>query len=52
MNNMELFFMHDYPRPGEKWKHFKGHIYEIICIAGDTERDGLEMAFHEGGGCK
>ena len=32
---MELFFfMHDYPRPGEKWKHFKGHVYEIICLAG------------------
>ena len=47
MNNMELFFMHDYPRPGEKWKHFKGHIYEIICIAGDTERDGLDVVYQD-----
>lgn len=35
---MKLVYEHDYPKPGEKWKHFKGHVYEIICIAGDTER--------------
>lgn len=45
---MELFFfMHDYPRPGEKWKHFKGHVYEIICIAGDTEREELDVVYRD-----
>lgn len=26
------------PKAGEKWQHFKGHVYKIICIAEDTER--------------
>lgn len=47
MNNMKLVYEHDYPKPGEKWKHFKGHVYEIICIAGDTERDGLDVVYQD-----
>lgn len=39
MNNME-HYKRTMPEAGEKWKHFKGHVYKIICIAGDTERDG------------
>lgn len=35
---MKLVYERDYPKPGEKWKHFKGHVYKIICIAEDTER--------------
>ena len=39
---MQMNDMNKYKRPmpeaGEKWKHFKGHVYKIICIAEDTER--------------
>lgn len=42
---MKLVYERDYPKPGEKWKHFKGHVYEIICIAGDTEREGLDVVY-------
>ena len=25
------------PAPGEVWRHFKGNLYKIICIAQNTE---------------
>ena len=25
------------PNPGEIWRHFKGNLYKIICIAQNTE---------------
>lgn len=37
----------NYPKPGEKWKHFKGHVYEIICLAADTERDGQVVVYQD-----
>lgn len=44
---MKLVYERDYPKPGEKWKHFKGHVYEIICIAGDMEREGLDVVYRD-----
>lgn len=35
---MEHFYKRPLPEPGEKWKHFKGHVYKIICIAGDADK--------------
>jgi len=26
-----------YPLPGEKWKHYKGGVYEVITLANHTE---------------
>lgn len=26
-----------YPKPGEKWRHFKGGMYEIVCTVQHTE---------------
>lgn len=42
---MKLVYERDYPKPGEKWKHFKGHVYEIICIASDAETDKLVVVY-------
>jgi hypothetical protein len=46
MNNME-HYKRTMPEAGEKWKHFKGHVYKTICIAGDTERDGLDVVYQD-----
>ena len=37
LNDME-HYKRTIPKAGEKWQHFKGHAYKIICIAEDTER--------------
>jgi hypothetical protein len=29
----------DYPLPGEKYLHYKGGMYEVICIANHTENN-------------
>ncbi|EPP17351.1 hypothetical protein G153_02639 [Megasphaera sp. BL7] len=42
---MKFFYKRDYPQPGEKWRHFKGHVYKILFIAGDTEREGLDIVY-------
>lgn len=42
---MNFFYKRDYPQPGEKWRHFKGHVYKILFIAGDTEREGLDIVY-------
>ena len=26
-----------YPQPGEKWQHYKGGQYEIVCMCNHTE---------------
>jgi hypothetical protein len=26
-----------YPQPGEKWLHYKGGLYEIVCMCNHTE---------------
>lgn len=44
---MEHFYKRPLPEPGEKWRHFKGNVYKIICIAGDTERDGLDVVYQD-----
>lgn len=27
----------DYPQPGERWYHYKGGKYEIVCMCNHTE---------------
>ena len=29
----------DYPLPGEKYQHYKGGKYEVICIANHTDNN-------------
>jgi hypothetical protein len=29
--------MEYYPQPGEKWQHYKGGKYEIVCMCNHTE---------------
>lgn len=31
------YFGRTIPEAGQKWQHFKGHVYKIICIASHTE---------------
>ena len=33
------------PKAGEKWQHFKGHAYKIICFGCDTERMELVVVY-------
>ena len=33
------------PKAGEKWQHFKGHVYKIICLGCDTERMELGVVY-------
>lgn len=33
------------PTAGEKWYHFKGHVYKIICLGCDTERMELVVVY-------
>lgn len=42
---MGVVYERDYPKPGEKWKHFKGHVYKIICLGCDTERMELVVVY-------
>lgn len=30
-------YKREMPEPGQLWKHFKGNVYRIVCIAEDTE---------------
>lgn len=34
------------PIPGEKYTHFKGNTYQIVCIAKDSE-DGKDMVVYQ-----
>ena len=31
--------MNYYPQPGEKWQHYKGGEYEIVCMCNYTGTD-------------
>lgn len=46
MNDME-HYKRTIPKAGEKWMHFKGHVYKIICLGCDTERMEL-VAVYQG----
>ena len=35
------------PKAGDKWQHFKGHVYKIICLGCDTERMELVVVYKE-----
>ena len=38
-------------KPGDKYIHFKGHLYEIVCVALHTETDEdtvVYKAMHDG----
>ena len=44
MNDME-HYKRTIPKAGEKWQHFKGHVYKIICLGCDTERMELVVVY-------
>lgn len=35
----------DYPKPGEKFVHYKGGIYEILTLAKDTRDEGTLVIY-------
>ena len=37
--------MNQYPQPGEKWQHYKGGQYEIVCICNHTETDEVLVIY-------
>jgi hypothetical protein len=34
-----------YPKPGEKWKHYKGGEYEIVCMCNHTDTDEVLVVY-------
>ena len=50
MNDMNKY-ERTIPKAGEKWMHFKGHVYEIIGFGNHTERMELVVIYHEAGDC-
>lgn len=34
-----------YPQPGEKWQHYKGGQYEIICMCNHTDTDEILVIY-------
>lgn len=34
-----------YPQPGEKWQHYKGGQYEIICMCNHTETNEVLVIY-------
>jgi len=39
--------MSERPLPGEKYKHFKGGKYEIVCISRDSENPNRELVIYK-----
>ena len=50
MNDME-HYKRTIPKAGEKWQHFKGHVYKIIGFGNHTERMELVVIYQEAGDC-
>ena len=34
-----------YPQPGEKWQHYKGGQYEIVCMCNHTETNEVLVIY-------
>lgn len=37
--------MKEYPKPGEKWQHYKGGQYEIVGMCNHTETDEVLVIY-------
>ena len=37
--------MKHYPQPGEKWQHYKGGQYEIVCMCNHTDTDEILVIY-------
>jgi hypothetical protein len=35
----------DYPKPGEKWQHYKGGLYEIVAMCNHTDTDEVLVIY-------
>jgi hypothetical protein len=35
----------DYPKPGERWQHYKGGLYEIVAMCNHTDTDEVLVIF-------
>ena len=34
-----------HPKPGEKWQHYKGGQYEIVCMCNHTDTDEILVIY-------
>ena len=34
-----------YPKPGEKWQHYKGGQYEIVCMCNHTDTNEVLVIY-------
>lgn len=50
MNDMKKY-KRSIPKAGEKWMHFKGHVYKIIGLGNHTEHMELVVIYQEAGDC-
>jgi hypothetical protein len=37
--------MNQYPQPGEKWLHYKGGQYEIVCMCNHTDTNEVLVIY-------
>ena len=37
--------MKEYPQPGEKWRHYKGGKYEIVCMCNHTDTNEVLVIY-------
>lgn len=35
------------PQPGERYRHFKGNEYEIVCIGKDSETEEKKVVYKD-----